>query len=73
MHIVWDSVASTLATVGSTAATIYGYFNKKKINEVHVLVNSRLDATLNEVADLKAQRDKKASRQEDPDGTPASG
>jgi hypothetical protein len=32
-----------------------------KVQEVHLLVNSRLDATLNEIADLKQQRDLKAS------------
>jgi hypothetical protein len=32
-----------------------------KVQEVHLLVNSRLDATLSEIADLKQQRDLKAS------------
>jgi hypothetical protein len=34
---------------------------QNKVQEVHLLVNSRLDATLNEIADLKQQRDLKAS------------
>jgi hypothetical protein len=34
---------------------------QNKVQEVHVLVNSRLDATLSEIADLKQQRDLKAS------------
>jgi hypothetical protein len=43
------------------AAAVLGLMNRKKLQEVHVLVNSRLDATLTEIADLKTQRDLKAS------------
>lgn len=51
------SIVGGLAAISSTAAAWIGLHNRKRINEIHVMVNSRLDSTLAEIADLKQQRD----------------
>jgi hypothetical protein len=40
----------------------------RKVQQVHVLVNSRLDSTLAEIADLKEQRALKTSETGKPPG-----
>jgi hypothetical protein len=51
-------IAALIAAVPPTAAVIIGFMHtRKKIQEVHVLVNDRLDAALAEIKNLKAQRD----------------
>jgi hypothetical protein len=54
-------LAAIIPSAFGLAAAVLGLMNRKKLQEVHVLVNSRLDATLTEIADLKKQRDLKAS------------
>lgn len=52
--MIWSSVITGIAAIIAAAV---GLINRHKLNQVHVLVNSRLDATLTEIADLKLQRD----------------
>ena len=54
--MLWASVITALAAV---AAAAIGALNHRKIDQVHVLVNSRLDAALLQIEDLKGQRDLK--------------
>lgn len=51
---IWVTVITGLFSLATTAI---GLLNRHKIRQVHVLVNSRLDSTLTEIADLKRQRD----------------
>jgi|HubBroStandDraft_2_1064218.scaffolds.fasta_scaffold919340_3 hypothetical protein len=51
--------------IGAIVAAVLGYKNKKKLTEIHILVNSRLDQALSEINDLKSQRDLK--RKDDKD------
>ena len=44
-----------IARIPSIVAATLAWVNRKKINEVHMLVNSRLDMTLEELAVLKKQ------------------
>jgi hypothetical protein len=46
-----------LASTISAVAVVISAVVLRKVQQVHVLVNSRLDATLAEIADLKKQRD----------------
>jgi hypothetical protein len=46
------------ASVISGAAAVIGALVLRKVQQVHLLVNSRLDKTLAEIADLKAERDR---------------
>jgi hypothetical protein len=41
----------------SLVAALLGVVNHAKLTQVHVLVNSRLDTAVQEIADLKQQRD----------------
>lgn len=52
--MIW---AVIIPSVASVIAAILGVINHKKIAEVHVLVNNRLDTALSEINDLKSQRD----------------
>lgn len=56
MELLVTLIASGGAIIGAITAVL-GLINRKKISEVHILVNSRLDATLTEIEDLKEQRD----------------
>lgn len=56
MELLVTLIASGGAIIGAITAVL-GLINRKKISEVHILVNSRLDATLTEIEDLKQQRD----------------
>lgn len=53
--MLWPSLISGLAAVISAWVA-------RKVQQVHVLVNSRLDAALAQIDDLKDQRDLKAAR-----------
>jgi hypothetical protein len=55
-------IAGTIivAVIGA-AATIISALVYRKVGQVHVLVNSRLDTALSEIQDLKDQRDLKRS------------
>jgi hypothetical protein len=46
------------AAVIGGISTVIGALVLRKVQQVHVLVNSRLDKTLAEIASLKAERDK---------------
>jgi hypothetical protein len=48
-------VIGTLAAVASAVAAIVSVFNHRKIQEVHILVNNRLDAALEKIGNLEAQ------------------
>ena len=52
--MIWASVITAVAAV---AAAVVGTLNHRKIDQVHVLVNSRLDTALAQIEDLKQQRD----------------
>jgi hypothetical protein len=47
----WPAVVGAL---GAIIASYVGLSNKRKIAEVHVLVNSRLSTALEEIAELKS-------------------
>jgi hypothetical protein len=53
-------VAGTIivALIGG-AATVISAMCYRRVGQVHVLVNSRLDTALSQIDDLKAQRDLK--------------
>lgn len=53
-------IAASIGGAAAIVAAVVSLHNTRKIEEVHVLVNSRLDAALEQIADLKDQRDKKA-------------
>jgi hypothetical protein len=57
-------VVAIIGALGAIGAAVVGVINRAKINEIHVLVNSRLDAALGQVDDLKEQRDR-TQRKED--------
>lgn len=50
-------IAAVIAGVCAIAAAIIGVVNHRKLEEIHILVNSRLDEALAEIQDLKNQRD----------------
>jgi hypothetical protein len=50
----------------SGMAVIISALILRKSQQIHLLVNSRLDATIAEIADLKKQRDDKAARESPP-------
>lgn len=52
-------VAAVIAGVFAIAAAIIGAYNQRKLNEIHVVMNSRLDEALAEIESLKVERDKK--------------
>jgi mannose/fructose/N-acetylgalactosamine-specific phosphotransferase system component IID len=49
-----DSIAIGLAPTLAVLVTFW--LNRKKINEVHVLVNNRLDQALTEIESLKTEK-----------------
>jgi hypothetical protein len=53
-------MSGVVASVISGAAVVLSAWILRKVQQVHVLVNSRLDSTLAEIADLKEQRAVKA-------------
>lgn len=53
-------IAAVIGGVAAIVAAFISYHNGVKIREVHVLVNSRLDSALEQIDDLKNQRDRKA-------------
>ena len=50
-------VAATITGMSAITAAIIGVWNHKKLQEIHILVNSRLDQALSEINDLKSERD----------------
>ena len=50
-------VAATITGMSAITAAIIGVWNHKKLTEIHILVNSRLDQALSEINDLKSERD----------------
>jgi hypothetical protein len=53
LAITWEASAGALAACVTAAAAAYGSWrNGKKIGEVHVMVNSRLDAALDRIDQL---------------------
>jgi hypothetical protein len=54
-------VTAIIAAGLSGAAVVMSAFILRKSQQIHLLVNSRLDATIAEIADLKKQRDDKAA------------
>jgi len=46
---------AAIAVIPSILAATLGWINRKKITEVHMIVNSRLDTTLAELATLRGQ------------------
>lgn len=49
-------MSGVVASVISGAAVVLSAFILRKVQQVHVLVNSRLDLALAELADLKEER-----------------
>jgi hypothetical protein len=56
MEIILTVLASFGTTLGFVTAAL-GFINRKKTNDIHLLVNSRLDQAIAEIEDLKKQRD----------------
>lgn len=54
--VVLTVITSLGASFGFITAAL-GLVMRKKTNEIHVLVNSRLDQAIAEISDLKQQRD----------------
>jgi hypothetical protein len=54
-------IGTIIVAVIGAAATIISALVYRKVGQVHVLVNSRLDTALSEIQDLKDQRDLKRS------------
>jgi hypothetical protein len=55
-------IASVVGGISAIAAAIISGFNHRKLQEIKVSVDGRLDQALNEIADLKKQRDIKAEQ-----------
>lgn len=53
-----------IAAAGAIIAAALGLLNRQKINEIHVLVNSRLDTAIQQIEDLKTQRDLAQGRED---------
>lgn len=66
-------VAAIISAVAACIAALGGITNRTKINQVHLLVNSRLDATLAEIDDLRKQRDRLQQKDDATSATPPSG
>lgn len=49
------SIAIVASSVTAVGCTILGAFLGRKLNQIHVLVNSRLSEALEEIASLKKQ------------------
>lgn len=58
-------MTSIIAAALSALAVILSAFILRKSQQIHLLVNSRLDATIAEIADLKQQRDDKAAAEDE--------
>jgi hypothetical protein len=50
--MIW---AAIIAGVASVASASVGYVNHRRIREIHVLVNNRLDAALEKIASLQSE------------------
>jgi hypothetical protein len=61
-------MSGVVASVISGTAVVLSAWILRKVQQVHVLVNSRLDSTLAEIADLKEQRALKTSETGEPPG-----
>jgi amino acid permease len=51
-------IAAIIAGICAIIAAIIGALNHRKLDAIHILVNSRLDEALAEITDLKKERDK---------------
>jgi hypothetical protein len=51
-------IAAVITAVAAIGAAAIGVTNRRKLNEIHVLVNSRLDQALVQIEDLKWQRNR---------------
>lgn len=59
-----EVIAAVIAGLSAIVAAIIGIFNHRKLQEIHILVNSRLDQALAEITDLKEQRDIKQTKEQ---------
>ncbi len=48
-------VERTLAATAPLLVAVIGFFARRRLNDIHVLVNSRLTEALAEIHDLKAE------------------
>jgi hypothetical protein len=62
--VIGTIIAASISGLAAITASFIGVRNRKKLNEIHILVNSRLDQALSEINDLKTQRDIKQEQQE---------
>lgn len=60
---VSEVIAAVIAGLSAITAAIIGVFNNRKLKEIHILVNSRLDQALSEINDLRQQRDIKQAQE----------
>lgn len=56
--MIWAAIITAVAAI---AVAYIGVGNRRKLNQIHILVNSRLDQALSEIKELKEQRNHKAS------------
>ena len=50
--MIW---AAVVAGVFSVITTVVGLINRRRLGEIHILVNNRLDLALQEIKDLKEE------------------
>jgi hypothetical protein len=48
-------IAAIIGASGSVLSVIFAWWNRKKVIEVHMLVNDRLSATLSEIGTLNQE------------------
>jgi hypothetical protein len=58
MTAVWVALA---AAIPGLAAAVIGVFNRSKLAEVHVLVNSKMSEALNTIASLRIEAANRAA------------
>jgi hypothetical protein len=64
---VIDHLPSILASVASLVAALASYKNKTKIEELHVMVNGRMDQLIDQTSKTSLLQGAKNQRQEDKD------
>ena len=57
-------IVAVIGALGAIGASAMGLLNRKKLTEIHVLVNSRLDQALSEINDLRQQRNRLQDRED---------
>lgn len=51
--MLWANIIAGVAAIAAVGTVVIALMNRKKIAEIHVLVNQRLDDALKEIEELK--------------------